>query len=316
MIELHVEPRVTRTWEAFCQEAPPNSIALDGYVHGPPAFSPAGPHANFDHHARVDRLSTRSTCMQVYLAVSMGLFDTFQRGGKPFAHVYVNDPDQDTCLGVWVLRHPDRCSGLSIQAPLARLLVGEDLLDCTGGAYPVSPNRPGMQEQAWIFEPYVQARTQGELFTMDAARMEALIDEVGERIARFVDGKGERVDLDTRLEEIGGGPGWRLIIERGPHARSGLFAAGIRAFVAVRENSDGSYTYTVSKMSPYVRFPVDAIYRRLNQAEGLGDSADVWGGSNTIGGSPRKRGSRLPPKEVERLVNEVLATLPPAAPKG
>ena len=69
MIDLVVEPRVSKTWEAFCQETPPYSIALDGYVIGPPAFAPTGPHANFDHHDGVDRLASRSTCMQVYLAI-------------------------------------------------------------------------------------------------------------------------------------------------------------------------------------------------------------------------------------------------------
>gem|GEM_PF-6274584 len=37
-ITLDVEPGVTKTWDAFCRESPPYSIALDGYVNGPPAY--------------------------------------------------------------------------------------------------------------------------------------------------------------------------------------------------------------------------------------------------------------------------------------
>lgn len=306
MIDLYVEPRVTKSWARFCSENPPLSISLDGYVEGPPAFSPIGPHANFDHHAKVDRLSTRSTCMQVFMAVTMGLFDSFQKDGRPFANVFVNDPDQDTCLAVWVLNNPDRCQGLRINQPVARLLIGEDILDCTGGAYPVDPNNRGMQEQAWIFEPYFAARMDGRLFRMDAAGMGSIIHQVGERITAFTEGEGELIELDTRYDEMGGGAGWRLIVEHGPHARTALFGAGVRAFVSARDNGDDSWTYTIGKMSPYVRFPVDELYTALNAAEGLADGPGGWGGSNTIGGSPREGGSKLPPLEIERLVNEHL----------
>ncbi len=306
MIDLFVEPRVTKTWERFCAENPPHSIALDGYVDGPPDFSPAGPHANFDHHARVDRLSTRSTCMQVFMAVTMGLFDTFQQDGSPFANVFVNDPDQDTCLAVWVLNNPDKCRGTRINQPVARLLIGEDILDCTGGAYPVDPDSVGMRQQAWIFEPYFDARVEGRLHTMDAAGMGSIIHQVGERIDAVLERKGGLVELDTRYDEMGGGAGWRLIVEHGAHARTALFGSGVRAFIAVRDNGNGSWTYTVGKMSPFVRFPVQELYAAFNEAEGCAGGPDCWGGSNTIGGSPRERGSALPPLEIERIVNEVL----------
>ena len=310
MIDLFVEPRVTKSWARFCSENPPFSIGLDGYVDGPPSFSPIGPHANFDHHARVDRLSTRSTCMQVFMAVTMGLFDSFQVDGRPFANVYVNDPDQDTCLAVWVLNNPDRCQGLRIHQPVARLLIGEDILDCTGGAYPVDPNNRGMQEQAWIFEPYFAARMDGRLHSMDAAGMGSIIHQVGERITAYTEGEGDLIELDTRYDEMGGGPGWRLIVEHGPHARTALFGAGVRAFVSARDNGNETWTYTIGKMSPYVRFPVDELYAAFNEAEGRAEGAAGWGGSNTIGGSPRDGGSRLSPLDVERIVNEHLGHSP------
>ncbi|MDJ0522863.1 MAG: hypothetical protein QNJ90_12415 [Planctomycetota bacterium] len=307
MIELHVEPRVMKTWDAFQAENPPFSIALDGYVDGPPSFSSHGPHANFDHHSLVDRLTTRSTCMQVYMAITMGLFDTFQQDGEPHANLFVNDGDQDTCLAVWVLRNPERCEGIRVHQPIARLLIGEDAIDCTGGAYPVSPDAPFMQEQAWIFQPYVDARTSGALTRVDADTMRSIIEAVGVRITAYVEGRGERIELDTRYDRIGGGDGWEMIVEQGPHARTGLFSEGVRAYVAVRENGDGTWTYTLGKMSPFIRFPVQELYGVLNAEEGLESAASRWGGSNTIGGSPREGGSKLSPQELERIVNRTLA---------
>lgn len=306
MIELHVHPRVTKTWDAFRAENPPYSIALDGYVDDMPRFDPTGPWANFDHHAGVDRLATRSTCLQVFMALTLGFLDAYRREGEVCAHLYVNDPDQDTCLAVWLLRNPGPLTGLRVQMPIARLLFAEDVLDCTGGAYPMDPERRIMREQAWVFEPYFDARAGGQLHRMDAPTMKALIDEVGERITAYVEGRGEEITLDTRYETIGGGPGWQMIVEHGPHARTALFAQGVRAFVSARENGDGTWTYSIGRMSPFVRFPLRELYATLNAAEGRGEGSG-WGGSNTIGGSPRERGSRLPPAEVERLVNGRLA---------
>lgn len=309
MIHVHVEPRVSKTWDAFLAENPPYSIALDGYVTDMPRFDVSGPHANFDHHAGVDRLATRSTCMQVYVAVTLGLLDAFRRDGEPHAHVYVNDPDQDTCLAIWQLRNPSKLRDLRIEMPLAQLLILEDLLDSAAGVYPVSPRSIAMRKQAWVFEPYFQARTQGLLHRMDAAAMQAVIDAVGERITAHTTGSGSAIDLDVRYEEVGGGPGWKMIVEHGPHARTALCAAGVRAFISMRARGDGTWTYSVGRMSPFVRFPLDLLYVRLNEAEGLVPGAPGWGGSNTIGGSPREGGSRLSPEEVAHVVNAALATL-------
>ena len=58
-----------------------------------------GPYANFDHHAEVDRLSTSSACMQVFMAVNLGLFEVFSRE----SHVFVNDADPSTIIGLMML---------------------------------------------------------------------------------------------------------------------------------------------------------------------------------------------------------------------
>jgi hypothetical protein len=307
LIELHVEPRVTKSWEEFQRDHPPFSIALDGYVSGRPAFTRDGPYANFDHHIGVDRLATRSTCMQVAIACRMGLFEVFRKNAVPHAHIYVNDPDQDTCLAIWLVRHPDALDTLEVAEPLANLLVTEDVLDCTGGAYPVNPDRLAIREQAWVFEPYIRARYGGRLSTMAIPEMRALINEVCGRITLHAEGRGSQLELDVGYDELGGGDGWRMIIERGPYARLQLMRSLVRAFVAVRENSDGTWTYSIGKMSPFVPFPIEALYAALNREEGVAEGGAGWGGSNTIGGSPRKGGSKLTPADVERVINEHLA---------
>jgi hypothetical protein len=108
--------------------------------------------------------------------------------------------------------------------------------------------------------------------------------------------------LDTRFEKIGGGPGWQQIEEKGPYARTKLFSEKIKAYVALVENKEDTYTYTIGKMSPFVMFPLERIYGVLNEAEGLSSQDNCWGGSTIIGGSPRKTGSRLTPENVQKVI--------------
>src|SRR3989338_10976306 len=146
MISLHVEPRKVLKWEQFVKEKPAFSIALDGYVRGKPHFDPQGPYANFNHHEDVDRLGTRATCAQVSVAIKQGLFETFQQQNEPHANVYVNDPDQDTCLAVWLLQNAERLTGQKSEPLIKRLIAVEDFLDVTAGAYPFNPSMTGLRE--------------------------------------------------------------------------------------------------------------------------------------------------------------------------
>ena len=98
-----------------------------------------------------------------------------------------------------------------------------------------------------------------------------------------------------------------MIVEHGQHARTKLFSAGVRAFLSVRDNGDGSWTYSIGRMSPFVQFPIEELYGVLTEAEGLPPATYGWGGSNTIGGSPRQGGSRLSPTQVEEILNAHLA---------
>jgi hypothetical protein len=164
-----------------------------------------------------------------------------------------------------------------------------------------------MRQLGWIFEPYVSARVSGRVSQMDMSEMRNVIESVCDRISRYTLGKGEEILLSTEYGVLGGGPGWSLIKENGPYARSALFNAGIKAFVSVRENPNHTYTYTLGKMSPFIHFDLEKIYHALNEAEGIaqGDS-NSWGGSDIVGGSPRATGSKLAPARVSEIINLVL----------
>jgi hypothetical protein len=303
MIRVYLEPRVVIKWEDFVNSKPSFSIALDGYVKGPPRFLIQGPYANFNHHEGVARIATRSTCAQVYFYIRLGLLDTYQKNGEPNARVYINDVDQDVCLSCWLLKNSDKLVGLRFENVLFQLILFEDILDTSAGAYPINPDNPAIRRQAWIYQPYTQARADGSIYNMSKKEMKDVLRSVCDRIDAAIGGRSGEIELDTRYEKIGGGPGWQLIYEEGPYARTKLFYEKVKAYVALLENREGTYAYTIGKMSPFVMFPLERIYGALNKAEGLSSQENCWGGSAIIGGSPRKTGSRLSPKKVQKVIN-------------
>ena len=293
-IRLQVHPGQSFTFGRFCEMKAP-AIALDGCVQGPSKVSAAGPHASFNHHEGVDRLSTRATCEQVLLSVAQGLWDQMPPGGEPEADVHVNDADPDVCTALWVLDHP----GLADHPAVQRLVAAEGILDTTG-AYWCPPwiDENLLAELAWIFEPYHSARDEG--LPNDVEGLQQLIKEVSERITAHVDGEGERRPAWGEFDVVAKLGSVTAIVESGPYARMACGRAGIQAVVAERESA-GRRVVTLAKASPFV--PVDLVeaYRCLNEIEGC-PTDDQWGGSDLIGGSPRGRGTLLPLTTILEVV--------------
>lgn len=303
-VVLHVEPDVPpMSWEDFCCQKPPFSIALDGYVGDAPKFDEDGPYLNLNHHEQVDRLATRATCAQVLMALRQGLIERFRDDLGFRAEVYVNDCDEDVCVSWYLLKHGYACED-AFNPTLNRLVAIEDALDATAGAYPFPKDSVMLEELAWVFDPYRQFRSSGQLDNREPGAFLNVIVEVEERIRKHLIGEGDSIELDTRYRQIGGDGKWALIEDIGAQARTGVFADGIRAYVSVRERPDGRWTYTIGRMSPFIPFDVPCLLEALDAVEGLRD--EHWGGGTTIGGSPRIHGSRLSPIEVEKIIESTL----------
>ena len=61
-------------------------------------------------------------------------------------------------------------------------------------------------------------------------------------------------------------------------------------------------------MSSCIPFDIQKIITALNNEEA--NPLDKWGGSNTIGGSPRVNGSRLSPQEVTKIIESAMQSGP------
>lgn len=278
-------------FESFC-ERPGPALALDGYVTGPPRWAWDGPHGSFNHHEGVDRLGTRATCEQILFAARGGLWDALG-GPTTRVRVHVNDCDADVALSVWLLRNRHRIGEEQVE-----LLVNlEGSLDCTGGCV-AGPNSFGdvLDRVAWVFDPYNQWRSTSGTF--DAPTMTAVIDAVGDRVTAWADGRAGATSSASDFEVLDRRGPVCAVAEYGPLARLRMHAEGIDVFVSVRDQG-GVRVVSVGKSSPFVPFDLEAAFVELNELEGVDlrspdGRLDCWGGSDLIGGSPRRSGTQLP----------------------
>ncbi|MBN1870975.1 MAG: hypothetical protein JW800_00215 [Candidatus Omnitrophica bacterium] len=303
-LQLFMRPEdVPVSWDEFRKKTPKFSIALDGYVNDGPLFDYSGPWANFNHHENVDRMATRSTCAQVLIAIRQDLFNCFNDGKGACANIYVNDCDEDVSLS-WFLIENYKLIENALNIAITRLVSIEDLLDVTAGAYPFPIDLDELQKIGWVFEPYRKFRLNGGLDRKHKKEYLEIIGQVGERIASYVKNKAKKVPLNTQYKKIGGGKDWTMVEEIGADARTGLYRDNLHAYVSVRKINDKRWVYTIGRMSLCIPFDIQKILTALNKEEA--NPVDKWGGSNTIGGSPRVNASKLPPQEVAKIINSAI----------
>jgi len=278
----------------------PNSIALDGAVQGPVMGDEKG-RWSFDHHAGCSRLITEATCQQVFAALCLGL-DTTNR------QIYINDIDGDTLVSLWLLRHPDR-----VQERCVR-----DLVRAVGviDAYGPAGNQILTHEDQDIASAFF-TRLRGVLPRDVQAEydswpsfiekgfevIESVLSDIIEDTLPRADGEPPGIEMIHH----GDRRGVQACIARsdGFGAFAPLYDAGHRVVVLVSDAADGSYRYTVGKVSDLVAYPLgpgnakESLLGRLNARE------PGWGGGSSIGGSPRLEGgvsSRLTPEEIWKMM--------------
>jgi hypothetical protein len=306
-IRLHVEPATSPiTKHYFIANYPRFSTSLDGYTAEETFIDLNGPHANFNHHDKVDRESTRATCEQILWAIRQNFYGTFCDSDGKRAEIYANDCDQDVCTSVFLLMNPDLATDRS-SFLLNRLVTVEGLLDASTGSYPIGLDLSIMREIAWIFRPYTEFVNSGRIKNKDdAAGFEEVISACFERIHKYLVGQGSEIELDTRLEVIELRNGYVVVEEVGEHAILQMFNSGIDTFMSIRSITPGAYSYVIGKRSQFIPVDIELICRRLNKLDTNISHAERWGGGNLIIGSPRVTGSSLSPSEVCTVIDDTI----------
>ena len=303
---------------AAARSAAPGSVFLDGAAQGEPFLDPKREVYNLDHHEACVRSFLLATCEQAMVLVRKGL-DLRKREWT----VYANDADLDTVLAIWVLLNHLRLDDGSTETrarvmPLVRL---QGVIDAQGlDMQDMSALPPELlaEIQACIDElrePELALKRRGrwgesDLVGYTADRLRA-IDRLVYSPTHF--------DDVTDVEQLA-----RVEITNGSVAvvcrsKAGIYEVerqlrrlhGKRLGVIVLRT--GAATYTLRQVNPYLPTSLERFYTHLNLVDpGAGGhrSANRWGGSTEIGGSPRTTGTRLAPEQIARVCQQ--AFRPPA----
>jgi hypothetical protein len=247
--------------------------------------------------------------MQVDYAIKENVLNLFRVDGAPKIHIWVNDPDQDTSLAVWLLANQERCAAYSNNSLIDALVDLEDKLDTSGGTYPRNPTDALMRKLAWIFEPYVNARQDHRIGLMKGNEMATIIAAVGSRITDYADGRGQDIPLDTRLVNMGSHEGWTMLKPVGFYALSQASRMGIELYASYGgEIEPGRHKWTFGKVSSSHPLSMPDLCSYLNRLEGMVDPMQPqWGGGDRFAGSPRPSASSLDPERMTKAMNDYMA---------
>jgi hypothetical protein len=287
-------------------KAPSGTIYLDGAAQGGPFLNNEKDVLNLDHHEGCVRAFTISTCEQAMVVVRRGL-DLQKRDWV----IWANEPDLDTVLAIWILLNHMRLndSDPEIRTRLMPLVRLEGAIDAHGLE---------MQELCG-FPPEIQASVFGDLERLRSREVELKKEgrwqktdflEYAADILRAIDAMiyssrhfEEVVDFEELARAVIGDNQLAIvcrsdkgIYELEPQLRR---LHGKRLGVIILQKDPN--TYTLRQVNPFLPATLDRAYERLNQIDpsaGTRRSANRWGGSGEIGGSPRTTGTALTPQQI------------------
>ena len=271
---------------------PENSIALDGAVRGC-RLDLNKDRWSFDHHAEDQpSLSTRSTAMQVLLALRAGL------DVSRIQKVLVSSIDADSVTATGLVLRPELARNEEVIRYIAMYLDTVDSLGPCGA----------LQEEMMSFSFSLKAGFKEELTT------ELLLSKVEVFYSMVEEGRlfetGEQRRNPCTLVSIDNG-GNLLSIEEGEFSFGELYK---------KSNIGILYTpqrVTIGAKSSFVtdkHFLLDGLFERLNRVEVAkgaetdenGQIVNGWGGKDLVGGSPFKGETLLTVEEVTNIVTSFL----------
>ena len=282
------------------------TIYLDGAAQGEPFLDLEKRIYNLDHHEGCVRPFTLATCEQALVLMVRGL----DMREKPW-QVYANEPDLDALMAIWVLLnsmhlHGESSSIREAVVPLVRLegvidSHGLEMAELTG--FPPELLEETHRRLNRLHETEKALKETGQWDEMDpldyvSSQLQTL-DRMIYPADYFEAFRGieelAKVELiDSRIAVVCRCDCGIYELEK---ELKRLY--GRRLGVIGLEKGGGCYT--LRQVDPFLPVNLKTAYQKLNvldpAVEGSG-SADRWGGSGEIGGSPRKSGTALSPVDI------------------
>jgi len=314
-VTVRIRNGVTVT-AAAARSATAGTIFLDGAAQCEPFLDPKREIYNLDHHEGCVRSFTLATCEQAMVLVRKGL-DLRKRDWT----VYANDADLDTVLAIWILLNHVRLTeeiaeiGARIM-PLVRLQGTIDAHGLELQDFSALPPTLLAEMQGWIDElreRELALKSEGAWQDMD------LVGHTADRL-RTIDHlvyPPRHFDDMEEIEELARadiGTGSVAIVCR---SKAGIYEVqrqlsrlhGKRLGVIALQRT--TTAYSLRQVDPYLPATLEKVYAHLNlidAAAGGHHSANRWGGSPEIGGSPRSSGTRVTPRQIAEACQWAFAT--------
>lgn len=273
-------------------DMPANSVALDGAVRGT-HLDIVGNRWSFDHHAKSQpSISTRSTAMQVLLALRAGL-DVSQ-----IENVFVSSVDADSVIATALVMRPELKDDYNIVTLVTLYL---DTIDSMGPSGALSDSNLAIYfslKAGFREELTTQLLLEKVEVFYDLVKKERLFESSPDRKSRAI-----LISFSPAGKQIGWEEGQYGFADLYKSANIGILYTPNRVTIGVKSS------FVTSK-----NLLTDGLFDRLNEAEiqaGAavnedGSIANGWGGKDLVGGSPFKGETLLLAQEVADIVAEFL----------
>lgn len=301
-IAVRLEPGLAVSASA-ARKYPRGTIFLDGAAQAEPFLDSAKGIFNLDHHEGCVRAFTLATCEQAMVLILKGLDLDDERWT-----VWLNDPDLDAVLAVWLLLNHRRLAGddATLREKIMPVVRLQGVIDAHGFELKgLTGFPPGLQERTLETIDALRAgelalKAEGAWGSTDLLEhTRATLQVIDEAVYTPGDFEGR-----SQLEELG-----RVRIS--PHrlaiacrSEAGIYEVeeqlreihGDRLGLVVLQKD--AATYTLRQVDPFLPAGLDRLYERLNLLDQAVADGQRWGGSGDIGGSPRGPGTALGLDEI------------------
>ncbi len=305
--------------EAEARELGERTILLDGAGSFGPLLDPKNRLYNLDHHENCERAITLATCEQALLLVNSGL-----ELGEGDWTIYANEPDLDTVLALWCLLNFQRVPQLRPAArdvlyPLVRL---EGAIDANGSelaaacGLPSGVFRETQKRLDRLMARETALKNAGEWHQADwAAFTHASLGEIDRLIYTPADFR-EYASVEEIYGHLEIAPRRVAVACRD---RSGIYDVeqnlkarwGDQLCIVALEKEPGHFT--LRRTASLSGIDLHQAYDYLNRIDPHVDGRPPgkrWGGSASIGGSPRISGTGLGAPQILRALESAYGPTP------
>lgn len=314
-ITLSYERGVTVT-PFMARRMPRGTIFLDGACSGPPFFDNRRRHYSLDHHSGCIRSFTLAACEQAAVVIHEGM--PLTDGSWT---IVINAIDLDSILAAWVLMNHSEllCGGKRLLAAAMPLIRVEGCIDAHGLEAGVLA---GVGEDERL---RLEARLR-ELFLLAKDAHAPGPAGEGPVIARLLSAFDSLVLPPTSIQELlsyeelgrvqlaGGGIALAVRSGSGLYEAEEFFKARYGDSLDILVLAQGGGLYSLRLVNRFMQDDLGKLYALLNKRDPFvmrsaekGDN--VWGGSSSIGGSPRQSGSGLDTKAILDAIDRAYSPL-------